>query len=74
MLKPKSGRNSRCTHIDQTRQKSLKKHCLPARKLMETVFWDREGVLMMEFMQQGTTIMPQVYCEALKKCVGPGVD
>jgi hypothetical protein len=38
---------------------------------METVFWDRKGVLLMEFMQQGTTIMPQVYCETLKKCIGP---
>jgi hypothetical protein len=30
------------------------------------VFWDREGVLMVEFMKQGTTIMPEVYCETLK--------
>jgi hypothetical protein len=32
-----------------------------ARKLMATVFWDRKGVLMVEFMQQGTT-MSQRYC------------
>jgi hypothetical protein len=30
---------------------------LSARKMMATVFWDRKGVLMVEFMQQGTTIM-----------------
>jgi hypothetical protein len=30
---------------------------LPSRKLMATVFVDRKGVLMVEFMQQGTTIM-----------------
>jgi acyl-CoA thioesterase len=29
------------------------KRCLPARKLMITVFWDRKGVLMAESMQQG---------------------
>jgi hypothetical protein len=37
------------------------------RKLMETDFWDRKGVLMVEFIKQGTTIMSQVYCETLKK-------
>jgi hypothetical protein len=38
-----------------------------ARKLMETVFWDRKGVQMVEFMQQGTTITSQVCCKTLKK-------
>jgi hypothetical protein len=28
-----------------------------ARKLIEIVFWDRKGVLVMEFMQQGTTVL-----------------
>jgi hypothetical protein len=43
------------------------KQTLSARKLRETVFWDRKGVLMVEFMQQGTTITSQVYCETPKK-------
>jgi hypothetical protein len=43
---------------------------MPARKLMAAVFWNRKGVLMVEFMQQGTTIKSEVYCETLKKCVG----
>jgi hypothetical protein len=34
---------------------------------MAAVFWDRKGVLMVEFMQQGTTITSEVYCETLKK-------
>jgi hypothetical protein len=42
-----------------------------ARKLMATVFWDRKGVLMVEMMQQGTTILSELYCETLKNCVGP---
>jgi hypothetical protein len=32
-----------------------------SRKMKETVFWDRRGVLMVEFIQQGTTITSKVY-------------
>jgi hypothetical protein len=39
---------------------------LSARKQMATVFWDRKGVLMVEFMQQKTAITSEVYCETLK--------
>jgi len=34
---------------------------------MCTVFWDRQGVLLVEFYSQGTTINSAVYCEMLKK-------
>jgi hypothetical protein len=37
-----------------------------ARKLMTPVFWDRKGVLMVEFMQKGTTVMSEVDCKTLK--------
>jgi hypothetical protein len=37
---------------------------------MATVFWDRKGVLMVEFMQQGTTIMSK--CNANEKRNGQG--
>lgn len=37
------------------------------RKVMTTVFWDAEGVLLVEFMERGTTITSDVYCETLKK-------
>jgi hypothetical protein len=67
MLKPKSNQSSGCTRIHQTNRKSLNKFCLPARKLMATVFWDRKGVLQVKFIQQGTTIVSQLYCETLKK-------
>jgi histone-lysine N-methyltransferase SETMAR len=40
---------------------------LSAKKLMAAVFWDRKGVMMGEFMQQGTTITSEVYCETLEK-------
>jgi hypothetical protein len=39
---------------------------------METVFLDRKGVVMLEFMQQGTTTTLEIYCETLKgNCIGP---
>jgi hypothetical protein len=34
---------------------------------MATVFWDRKGVLMVEFMQQRATIVSEVCCETPKK-------
>jgi hypothetical protein len=36
-----------------------------ARKLMASVLENRKGVWMVEFMQQGTTITSEVYCETL---------
>lgn len=38
-----------------------------ARKIMATVFWDRKGVLLIEFMPTGTTINSASYCETLEK-------
>jgi hypothetical protein len=67
MLKPKSTQSSGCTRIHQTSRKSLNIRYLPARKLMATVFWDRKGVLMVEFMQQGTTMTSEMYRETLRK-------
>jgi hypothetical protein len=31
----------------------------------------RMASALVKFMQQGTTIMTEVYCETLKNCVGP---
>jgi hypothetical protein len=60
VLKSNSSKSSGCTHIHQTSRKSLSNPCLPAIKPIETVFWDKKGVLMMEFMQQGTAITSEV--------------
>jgi hypothetical protein len=38
---------------------------------MATVFLDRKGVLMVEFMQQETMITPEVYFGGGGDCVGP---
>ncbi|XP_015433590.1 PREDICTED: histone-lysine N-methyltransferase SETMAR-like [Dufourea novaeangliae] len=34
---------------------------------MATVFWNRKGVLLVDFMPSGTTINADRYCETLKK-------
>jgi hypothetical protein len=66
LLKPKSSQSSGFRYIHQTSQNSSYK-CLTAKKLMATVFWDMKGMLMVKFMQHGTTITPEVYCGTLKK-------
>ncbi|GFV03553.1 mariner Mos1 transposase [Trichonephila clavipes] len=43
------------------------KRTISTRKVMATVFWDRHGVLLVEFMQQGTTINAAAYCATLIK-------
>ncbi|GBM20788.1 Histone-lysine N-methyltransferase SETMAR [Araneus ventricosus] len=37
------------------------------RKIMGSVFWDRHGVLLVDFMQRGTTINAVVYGQTLRK-------
>ena len=32
-----------------------------------TVFWDRKGILLVEFLPPGATINSEVYCETIKK-------
>jgi hypothetical protein len=43
------------------------KQMLYTRKIMCTVFWDRCGDLLIDFMTQGTTIHADVYCETVSK-------
>ena len=38
-----------------------------AGKVMATVFWDREGVLLLDFMEPGATITSGTYCSTLQK-------
>jgi histone-lysine N-methyltransferase SETMAR len=42
-----------------------------ATKLVSSLFWGRRGVMMVELMEQGTTITSEVYCETQKNCVRP---
>lgn len=43
------------------------KQTLSAGKVMATVFWDRKGVLLTEFMPKGTIINSDMYCDTLRK-------
>ena len=53
-------------HTGSPKRKKFKQ-TISTRKIMCTVFWDRQGVLLVEFLPQGTTINSAVYCETLKK-------
>jgi len=53
-------------HTGSPKRKKFKQ-TFSIRKIMCTVFWDRQGVLLVEFLPQGTTINSAVYCETLKK-------
>jgi len=48
------------------------KQTFSTRETMCTLFWDRQGVLFVECLPQGTTIDYAVYCEMLKKLRGKG--
>jgi hypothetical protein len=48
--------------------KKFKQTC--ASKLIITAFWDKRGVLMVEFMEKGTTMRSALYYETLKKLCG----
>jgi hypothetical protein len=41
---------------------------------MAAVFCDRTRVLVVGFMQQGTTMMSQLYYKTLKNCVVPAIQ
>ncbi|GFW19901.1 histone-lysine N-methyltransferase SETMAR [Trichonephila clavipes] len=43
------------------------KQTLSKRKIMTTVFWDRRGFLLVEFMPRGTTINSGANCATLRK-------
>ena len=52
-------------HTSSPKRKNFKQ-TISTRKIMCTVFWDGQGVLLVEFLPQGT-IINSVYCEMLKK-------
>ncbi|GBO18322.1 hypothetical protein AVEN_87550-1, partial [Araneus ventricosus] len=74
-------RDTWVTHVNaETKQQSMAwghtgsptrlrkaRQTLSVRKLMVTVFWDAQGILLIEFMTRGTTINSEVYCRTLQK-------
>ena len=53
-------------HTGSLKRKKFKQ-MFSTRKITCTVFWDRQGVLLVELLSQGITINSAVYCETLKK-------
>jgi hypothetical protein len=45
------------------------KRTVSTRMIMCTVFWYRKGVLLVEFLPQGSTNNAGVYCDTLRNCV-----
>ena len=43
------------------------KQTFSARKVMFTVFWDRRGILLVDFLTRGETVNAERYCETLNK-------
>ncbi|KAJ4428145.1 hypothetical protein ANN_24159 [Periplaneta americana] len=43
------------------------KQTLSVRKVMCTVFWDRKGILLIDFLPRGETMNADHYCETLRK-------
>ncbi|KAJ4441265.1 hypothetical protein ANN_11119 [Periplaneta americana] len=65
---PETKRQSRQWHQPSSPKKPKKfKQTLSTQKVMATVFWDRKGVLLLDFMPKGTTINANRYCETLRK-------
>jgi hypothetical protein len=58
-------------HTHSTNKPRKCKQSLANRKLMAAVFWNKKGVLLIKFMEPGTTITSETYCETLKNCAGP---
>jgi hypothetical protein len=54
-------------HIHSPNKPKMFEQMSACGKMMTTVFWDRKRELMVELMQQGTTITSEMYCETLKK-------
>ncbi|GBN21993.1 hypothetical protein AVEN_161371-1 [Araneus ventricosus] len=54
-------------HIGSPTRLRKARQTLSARKLMVTVFWVPQVILLIEFMTRGTTINSEVYCRTLNK-------
>lgn len=65
---PENKRQSMEWHHTNSPSKPRKeKPNLNTRKLMATVFWDRKGLIHVEFMPRGVTINSEAYCETIQR-------
>lgn len=64
---PESKRQSMEWRHTSSPVKTKAKQILTPRKIMCTVFWDRHGILLVDFLSRGETINANGYCETLRK-------
>lgn len=53
-------------HPDSPRPKKFKKE-RSSQKVLATVFWDNQGVILVEFLEKGSTINSDIYIATLRK-------
>jgi len=53
-------------HLSSLKAKKFKQ-ASSVRKIMATVFWDRKGILLIDFLESGLTINADAYCETVRK-------
>jgi len=53
-------------HMHSPRIKKLKTS-ISIKKIMVSIFWDRKGILLVDFMPPGTTINAAAYCDTLTR-------
>jgi len=51
-------------HTHSPRTKKFKTS-ISVKKIMEFIFWDRKGILLVDFMPPGTTVNAAAYCDTL---------
>ena len=54
-------------HAQSPKRPRKFKQTASARKLMASVFWDRQGVLLVDLMPRNTTINDDAYCATLRR-------
>jgi histone-lysine N-methyltransferase SETMAR len=63
---PESKRHSLEWHHPSSPKKPRKfKQTVSSQKVMATIFWDRKGVLLVDYLPKGTTINAERYCDTL---------
>jgi len=63
---PQTQRQSMEGHHPTSPQKMMFKAIPSVRKVMDTVFWDAEGVILVDIMPCGQTINSDLYIQTLK--------
>jgi hypothetical protein len=52
------------THSSRTKQF---KTSISVKKIMASIFWDRKGILLVDFVPPGTTVTATAYCDTLTR-------